>query len=179
MTQSNDPSETQTVSLQRRLISWPLTLLAITLALLFIANSVSAWGKRDHQDLDEIKGHVEHVLERMLDRVDATQEQSVEIESIVFATVDELHAQHTAWKAENDEPELLRDWVTAPTIDRDAFEALRVAHLERADEMTRKVADTLADVLDVLSPEQRIELEAQLSKHKHRRGRGFFGGHGH
>ncbi len=67
MSTSNNPRETETVSPQRRLISWPLTLIAITLVLLFIANSVSAWGRRDSNDLSEVKGHVQALGEGHLD----------------------------------------------------------------------------------------------------------------
>ena len=51
----------------RRQIYWPLALIGLTLAFLFVAKSVSAWGWRDAHDLEDIKSHTEHFVDRALD----------------------------------------------------------------------------------------------------------------
>ncbi|MAG29587.1 MAG: hypothetical protein CL908_01680 [Deltaproteobacteria bacterium] len=55
---------------------------------------------------------------------------------------------------------------------RGAIESLRVEHLGKADSMSRLVAERLADALEILTPEQRSQLEERFSRHtrRHRRG---------
>jgi Spy/CpxP family protein refolding chaperone len=157
-----------------RLISWPLILIGLTLALLFVANSVSAWGRRGGHDIEDIKSHAEHFVGRALDRLDASDEQSAAIQIIVGASIDDLHNARGDSEAGR---EKLRALVGADSIDRDALETFRQSHMERADEMSRIVADGLADIMDVLTPEQRQELEEHLDELRGRQGRHGWGWH--
>ncbi len=68
---------------------------------------------------------------------------------------------------------LVANTVSAETIDRSALQALRQSHLAEADKITRKLTDNLVDILEVLTPEQRQELQSHFDKH-----RGGHGGHG-
>ena len=65
--------------------------------------------------------------------------------------------------------EALRDLVTADEIDREAFEAMRVKHIEMADAASRTILAALTEALEVLTPEQRADLAEQLANHHPRR----------
>jgi Spy/CpxP family protein refolding chaperone len=175
MANENLASQDQPVALRRRLVTWPLALIGMTLAVLLVANTVSAWGRgdRDGHDIEDIKSHAEHFVGRALDRLDATDEQTAAIQTIVMATIDELNAARGEIGSGRGE---FIELMTAPTIDRAALEELRLTHLERANVMTQIVAANLADVMDVLTPEQRIRLEEHLEKHHGRHGRHGWGG---
>ena len=172
-TERNHSTE-KTAFLGGPLISWPLTLIGLTLALLLVANSVSAWGQRDGRDIEDIKSHAEYFVGRALDRLDATDDQSAAIQIIVAASIDDLQNARGDSEAGREQ---LRALVRADSIDRDALETIRRSHLERADEMSRIVADGLADIIDILTPEQRQELEEHLDKHQGRHGRHGWGWH--
>ena len=152
----------------RRLFYGPMILVGLTLVLLFVASSDSAWGRHGVHDLEDIKAHAEHFVGRALDRLDATDEQSAAIQTIVAASIDDL--QNARQIAENGHRELRR-LVLADSIDRAAIEQLRQSHLQRADEFSRIVVDGLADIMNVLTIEQRQKLEAHFDQHHggHRR----------
>ncbi len=164
---------------RRRLLLWPLALVALTLGLMIAANTVSAWGRsgwhgpHDDEDFRErFRSHAEHAVDRMLDRLEASDDQREAIDGILATTLDRLaaeRAERTPLRSE------LREWLVAETVDRDVLEATREAHLAHADRLSRIVADGIADTLEVLTPEQRRALEARLDE-RHRRG---FRRHGH
>ena len=160
---------------RHRLISWPLMLIGLTVAALLVANTVSAWGRSGQHDIEDIKAHVDHFLDRALDRLDASDEQDASIRQIVMTAIDDLD---TARGELGSGGEALRDLLAADSIDRNALEALRASRLDRADEMSRIVVEGLADVMEILTPEQRRALEARLEKHHERhRGHGGWGWH--
>lgn len=149
----------------RRLISWPLALIGLTLVFLFMVNTVSAWGRRDAHDLEDIKSHAEHFIDRALDRLDATDEQSAAIQTLVAATINDLYDARGNRSLDHRE---VRDLVVADSIDRAAIERVRQSHMARAEKMSQIVVAGLADIMDILTPEQRRELEAHFDKHRGR-----------
>ena len=168
------PSTNQTRLISRRLAFWPLALIGLMLAFLFVANSVSAWGRGEGHDIEDFKSHAEHFVDRALDQLDATEEQSAAIKLIVMATIDDL--QNARGDA-NQGREEIRGLITADSIDRRAIEQVRLSHMKRADDMSRIVADGLADIMEVLTPEQRQELEAHFDEHHGRHGGRGWGWH--
>ena len=139
-----------------------------------MANSVSAWGRRDFHDLEDIKSHAGHFVDRALDRLDASDEQSAAIQTIVMATIDDLHGARGDAGAGREQ---FRELVLADSIDRDALEQFRKSYLERADEISRIVTEGLADIMDILTPEQRQRLEAHFDERHGRHGRHGWGWH--
>jgi Spy/CpxP family protein refolding chaperone len=153
----------------RQLISWPLALIGLTLAFLFIANTVSAWGQRGVDDIEDIKSHAERFIDRALDRLDASDEQSVVIQTIVAATINDLHNARGAGDERSLARRELRNLLLADSIDRGGIEQFRQSQMARAEEMSQIVAAGLADIMDILTPEQRRELEAHFDQHHGRR----------
>lgn len=170
MSMEQHTSKKVTPFVSRRLVTWPLALIGLTLALLFVANSVSAWGRRSVEDIDDIKSHAEHFVERALDRLDATDDQETAIQGIVSRSIENLHALRGDREVDR---EALRNLMLANSIDRDAVEAFRAEKLRRADEMSRVLAAGIADIMEVLTPEQREELQEHFDKHRGHRGWGW------
>ncbi len=62
-----------------------------------------------------------------------------------------------------------------PQVDRNALEAIRAQQLALADQMSRRLTQSMADVAEVLTPEQRAKVaERMQARHERfaRRGRG-------
>lgn len=159
----------------RPLLTWPIALIAVTLAMFLITNTVSAWGSRKADGVDDFKQHAEHFVDRMLRKIDATGEQTAAIQQIIGGTIEELAAAHEQRGNLHDEISAL---LTAETIDREALEAMRADQLARADQMSRIATESLADAMEVLTVEQRTELEKRIAKHRRHHGRHGHGAHG-
>lgn len=112
-----------------------------------------------HQRLDFIAGWV-------LDRIDATPEQEADVDALLSDALDRLFvvgADRFERRAE------VRALLTADRIDRVALEAHREEMIVHADEASRILLDTIANVAEELTPEQRARL-AELADRFHGRG---------
>ena len=107
------------------------------------------------QDPERAKAHAAVAVEWAFRAVDATDQQKEEGRVVVERLIDQLvplreeHVVHRQAVAR----ELLE-----PQIDRAALEQLRTEGLGLADEASRIMVDGVADLAEVLSPEQRAEL---------------------
>ncbi len=168
MTVSNPQSPTEDDGVRRRLFAWPLSLFGMTAALLAVAwLTTGCGGHREPPDIDEIKEHVADGVEHVMWRLDGTDEQTERIQAILADTIDELATAHGPRDAMHGE---LARVLTAETIDRAAMETLRQEHVARSERLSRVITTRLADVLEVLTPEQRAKLNERLQKHRGRRG---------
>ena len=105
--------------------------------------------------------HVEFMTDRALRAAEATPEQRQKIEAIVekaFADHARFREQHQSLRGEAIEI------LTADTIDRARLEDLRARHLQAAQQGSRHFTDVLADVADVLTPEQRQKLAEHVKQ---------------
>ena len=101
--------------------------------------------------------HVERVTEHVLRTAEATPEQRQKVQAILdkaFADHRRFHEQHQALRQEAIEI------FTADAIDRGRLEELRAKHVQIAAQGSRQVAAVLADVAEVLTPDQRQKLAA-------------------
>jgi Spy/CpxP family protein refolding chaperone len=143
-----------------------------TAAVLVPYSDAMAWGRRGwghgHQggppDPEEVRAHVDFFTERMLRKVDATDEQTARVKAILHTSVDELLVIGESHRAQREQ---LREILAAPEVDREALEALRASGIEIADAASQLLTRTLADAAEVLSVEQRTEL---LEQHGHDHG---------
>jgi Spy/CpxP family protein refolding chaperone len=116
-----------------------------------------------HGDKEDHRAHMEFVANRMLNKVDATDEQKEEIDAILdeaFETVDEKRAEHEAKHEE------LKAILTAETIDREALEELRGEALAHFDEGSAMFLDVIVEVSEVLTVEQREQLAEMIEERR-------------
>ncbi len=104
---------------------------------------------------DDVRERMGMVAERALSHVDATPEQRTQIDAILdegapraFEARSEMHALRQELRAE----------FTKPQLDEAKIEKLRQKGLTLADDKSRALTDTLVQVAEVLTPEQRVIL---------------------
>lgn len=116
----------------------------------------------------EIDAKVSRMVRHAAIEIDATDEQSQKIIALVTAVAKELKpikAQVHATGAE------IHAILLADEIDRERLELLRNARLADAERISRSLANTLADVAEVLTPDQRKTLEQRMGEmHGKRKG---------
>jgi periplasmic protein CpxP/Spy len=103
----------------------------------------------------------EFATDWMLNKVNATDAQRSQIKAIVAATLEDLmpvrdeHRQHR---------EAFLAALTQPNVDRATLEDLRRAELQLAESASQRIVTALAEVADVLTPEQRAELVKMVER---------------
>ncbi len=124
------------------------------------------WGHHGDRDFDpeQAKEHVSHAVGFALSRIDASDEQEAQILAIVNDSIDEMVEGSAEHRARRD---ALKELFSQPDIDRDALEGLRKAELQLADGLSQRIASVIADIAEVLTPEQRVEL-LEMSHHRSR-----------
>jgi Spy/CpxP family protein refolding chaperone len=101
--------------------------------------------------------HVDMVVERALRVAEATPEQRQKVDAIVekaFADHARYGDQHRALHGQ------ALEILSADVIDRGRLEELRARHLQIAQQGSRQLVTVLADIAEVLTPEQRQKLAA-------------------
>lgn len=117
----------------------------------------------------EIDSHLDRMLAHLYIEIDATDAQKQRLDPIVKqAAKDLLPLRDRMRAARGKAMELL----TADSVDRSAIEALRAEQLALAEQGSRRIAQAIADIAEVLTPEQRKEIAARIERHRHRWGRG-------
>jgi Spy/CpxP family protein refolding chaperone len=99
-------------------------------------------------------------VQQMLDKVNATPEQRAKIEAILHAGLASMRGLHGDMASTHAR---LHQLLTAPTIDRQALEALRASQIASFDQASRKMVDAMADAAEVLTPAQRAVLAKSMS----------------
>jgi Spy/CpxP family protein refolding chaperone len=106
-------------------------------------------------------GRIERVVDRALDRLDASSEQRQKITRIAERTADEIFALR---EKHLDARKQLREVLAAETIDRTRLEALRAEQMQLADAASKRITEAVAEAAEVLNPAQRAELSRQIER---------------
>ena len=107
--------------------------------------------------------HLDRMLGHLYVEIDATDDQKQRLAPIVKQAAEDLLPLREKMQAARKRAiELL----TRDTIDRGAIEALRAEQLQLAEQASRRIAQSLADAAEVLTPAQRKELAARVEKHR-------------
>jgi len=109
----------------------------------------------------DVSAHVDHVLKHLYVEIDATDAQKAQITPLVKQAVDDLLPMHAQLQAAHTQAITA---LTQDTVDRAALESARVAHLQLADQASKRLTQLLADVDEVLTPAQRTALAAHLQQ---------------
>jgi Spy/CpxP family protein refolding chaperone len=109
----------------------------------------------------DVNAHVDRMLKHLYVEIDATDAQKAQIAPLVKQAVSDLlplRAQAQAARVQT------IDGLTQATIDRAALETARQAHLQLADQASKRFVQLIADVGEVLTPAQRSALAEHLKK---------------
>lgn len=98
-------------------------------------------------------------MDHMLTRIGVTDEQRAQIEQITRAARDEARAGREAGMALREQMAAL---MAQPSIDAGAVEALRQQMVARHDEASQRRTQTMLEVAQVLTPEQRAQVAAHV-----------------
>lgn len=107
----------------------------------------------------------EHRVSAVLDDIGASQEQETRIWAIIDRTRADLRPVGRGFR---DTREQLAAILAAPTIDRAALEKLRTERVAAMDDASKKAVSALTEAAEVLTPEQRAKLVAEM-KQRHER----------
>ncbi len=102
-----------------------------------------------------------HMLERMLDRVNATPEQRAQIKQIAERTATDMKAQHGGSRALREQAATL---FAQPVVDANAAEALRLQMMQQHDQRSRRMMQVMLEVSRVLTPDQRKQLAETMAR---------------
>jgi periplasmic protein CpxP/Spy len=100
-------------------------------------------------------------LEHALRSVNATPEQKIKVRDIFAKAMSESRAEHGAGRGMRDKWQAL---LGAPTVDRNAIEAMRADQSAQRDKASKRMSTAFADALEVLSPEQRKQLADRMQQ---------------
>lgn len=121
------------------------------------------WHARHEMSPELQAKRMDLMIETMLDGIDVSADQKSRINAIVTETMKDmqpLRAQRF---------EVRREAIailTQPTVDRAKIEAFRVEKLKLADAASQRLTRGIADVAEVLTPEQRNALAEKLSRRR-------------
>ena len=117
-------------------------------------------GFADISDADS-EAHIERMVKHAAIEIDATQEQQEKITALVTAAAKDLKPVHDRMRATGKK---IHDLLLADTIDRAALEQLRADRFADAERISKNLVGALADVAEVLSPEQRKLLDERIEQ---------------
>jgi Spy/CpxP family protein refolding chaperone len=161
---------------RRRAILWAsllggsalLTLVAarpITAAIQQSAGFHHSWGGRwggHAMSPEAAKEHLQIASKWLLRDIDASPEQQDRVNAIVAGAVDDLFRLRERHQQNRD---AFHRQLGGATIDRAALEEIRKSEMGVADEASKRLVQALADVSDVLTPEQRQALAERIHRH--------------
>jgi periplasmic protein CpxP/Spy len=119
------------------------------------AGHLGGWGHHGAANPEAVKDHAHVATKWALRDAGASDEQQERVNTIVDGAIDDLfrlkarhQATHEAFAAE----------LGAASVDRAALEETRKNAMGLADEASKRIVQALADVAEVLTPEQRQAL---------------------
>ncbi len=122
-------------------------------------------GRMEHWDPERAHEQMSKRIDRMLDQIKATDAQRAQINQIKDQMFQEVTAMRQA-RADL-KKELMAQW-ESPQVDASKVHAMVDQRVEAFRAMAQKAADAAIQVHDVLTPEQRAQVQKELSEH-HRR----------
>jgi protein CpxP len=109
----------------------------------------------------DVAAHVDHMLKHLYVEIDATPAQQAQIGPLVQQAVTDLLPLRS--QLQTDHTQFVTA-LTQPTVDRNSLEAAREAHLQLADQASKRIVQLLGDVGNVLTPAQRQALATHLQQ---------------
>ena len=120
---------------------------------------------------EELEKFVTRMVKHVAIEIDATEEQQTKIATLVSAVAKDIRPMRKKMRATGKE---IHEMLLKDAIDRNALEKLRADRLAEVDLMSKNITNALADVAEILTPEQRKLLDERIedfrSMRGHRRG---------
>ncbi|HEU0282766.1 MAG TPA: Spy/CpxP family protein refolding chaperone [Gallionella sp.] len=113
-------------------------------------------------DAEHMAEFADKRMQHMLDDVSASDAQKAKASEIVKASLSK--GLPLAEKMRDNHIQL-RKLMSAATLDKPAIEALRAEQVKLVDEASKLATQTMQDVAEVLTPEQRAKLAEKMEKH--------------
>ncbi len=107
----------------------------------------------------DLSSHLDHMLKHLYVEIDATEAQKAQITPLVKQAANDLLPLDAQLRAAHTQ---IIQGLTQNPIDRAALETARVAHLQLADQASKRLVQLVADVADVLTAAQRNALATHL-----------------
>jgi periplasmic protein CpxP/Spy len=104
---------------------------------------------------------IEFATDWVLSRINASEDQRQQVKSIVQNAINDL-SQVKEQHQQN--RQALLDALRQPTVNRAALGEIRQSELQVAETASNRLVDAIADVAEVLSPEQRAKLIELVSR---------------
>ena len=103
--------------------------------------------------------HIARVVDHMLDGLNATDAQRVQVKQIAEAAAIDLKAQRDTGRSLRDKG---LQAFAAPTIDAAAAESVRLQIIAQQDQASKRVLAAMLDIGKVLSPQQRARIGERM-----------------
>ncbi|MBM4266230.1 MAG: periplasmic heavy metal sensor [Deltaproteobacteria bacterium] len=113
---------------------------------------------------EEIRDRATFAVEWVLRSVDATDAQQDQVRAIVERTVNDLLPLR---EGNEDMREAALAALTGPTVNRQALEEIRTEKVAEWTDASEEIVASLAEIAEVLTPEQRQELAALADRWHH------------
>lgn len=123
---------------------------------------IAGWDHGGAMTEQDMSAHVDKFLQHVYIEIDATDAQKAQLDPIVKQAVADLMPLHGQFHDFHAQALTL---LTQDTIDRVAIETMRAEHVRAADQASRRIAQLLGDVADVLTPAQRKTVAARIAEH--------------
>ncbi|MFQ5936981.1 MAG: Spy/CpxP family protein refolding chaperone [Acidiferrobacterales bacterium] len=107
----------------------------------------------------------EFATDWVLSQVNATEEQRTQVKAIVSDAINDLYAERQQHRESH---QAFFNALTQPTVDRQALDEIRRLELQRAENLSGRFVQAIADAAEVLTPEQRNELVELAGRFGHR-----------
>lgn len=164
---STDNSGMQDPGRGRKLIKRAAALIG---ALALVGGAALVWAHSPwrHHGEEEMAAHMEQKFRHVLEDAGVSAAQQDQVVEILKAAKHDMRALRDQHRSSH---RLLHEILAAPSIDRNRLETLRADQIRLADEASKRIADAIADAAEVLTPEQRAAVAAEMEQ-RHRRWRG-------
>lgn len=131
----------------------------------------ASWRRDRHDDFfemsdAEIDAKLTRVIKHVAIEIDATQTQQDRIISLVTSAVKQVKPMRDIFR---DTGKRIHSLLLANTVDHAALETLRAERLADSERISKTLIRTLADVAEVLSPEQRMMLNERIGEMRSKR----------
>jgi Spy/CpxP family protein refolding chaperone len=120
------------------------------------------WGLHGAANPDAVKEHARIATKWALRDIDASEEQQDRVNAIVGGAIDELFSLKERHQGNR---KAFAAHLGGASVDRAALEEIRKSEIALADEASKRLVQALADVSEVLTPEQRQALIERAHRH--------------